>query len=269
MNARTRIGIAAVLLFAWATTVAGQATVAADIGLNSQFVWRGVTSTNRFVIQPEVTLAIPLRRSTFTLGAWGNLEPVRYDGPRDISSLDGRPGPLVTQSDLWAELGREVSGVDAALGAHAYLYPNVGDLADYNTVELYASASAGGFVSPSVNVTYDVGSVQGAYIEGSLSRTITGDRRGAITVALLAGYSAGMATDPRGRDLAYFDRDGLSHIDASASASFTIGGVAVTPEAHMIFARDPLATVISPDATRRTKLWFGTTLHWTNDRSAR
>ena len=253
-------------LFAWAPSVAAQTTVAADVAMNGQFVWRGVTSTNRFVIQPEVTLAVPLRGSTFTLGAWGNIEPVAYTGPNDLSSLGGLPGPLVTQSDLWAELSREVRGLDAAFGAHTYLYPNVGDLAKYNTVELYASASADAFISPSLNVTYDVARIRGAYIETGLSRAITGDRHGAVNLAVLAGFSAGMAADPRGRDLAYFERDGLSHIDASASASLTIGRVSIAPEAHVIFARDPLATVISPNATRRTKLWFGTTLHWTSDR---
>jgi hypothetical protein len=261
------IGLLVASALASAAPASAQVTLSADVGLNSQFVWRGVTSTNRFVIEPELTLAVPLRGSTLTLGAWGNVEPVRYDAARDISSLGGLPGPLITQSDLWAELGRSMRGVDAAVGAHRYLYPRVGDLARYNTVELYASASAEGFLSPSVDVAYDVARIRGAYVEAGVSRGITGDRLGAVTVGLLAGFSAGMATDPSDRDLAYFDRDGVTHIDASATASFSIGRITVTPEAHFIFARDALATVVEPDATRRTKLWFGSTLHWTSERA--
>lgn len=268
MSLPIRIGFAAVGLLA-AAPLAAQPTLSADVGLNSQFVWRGVTSTNRFVIQPEMMFAVPLRGSTLTLGAWGNIEPVRYTGARDLSSLGGLPGPFVTQSQAWAELGRTIRNVDAAFGAQTYVYPHVGDLAQYNTVELYASASAEGFISPTVTVSYDVARIRGAYVEAGVSRAITGDRHGSVTVGFLAGLSAGQAADPRGRDLAYFDHDGITHIDASTSASFNVGHLAVGPEAHLILAHDALATVIAPDATRRTKLWLGTTLRWTNERATR
>src|SRR5215208_3326001 len=116
MDARIRIGLAAVVSLVIVTPVTAQPTLSADVGLNSQFVWRGVTSTNRFVIEPEMMLDVPLRGSTFTLGVWGNIEPVRYDGARDLSSLGGLPGPFVTQSQGWAELSRTMRNVDAAFG---------------------------------------------------------------------------------------------------------------------------------------------------------
>jgi hypothetical protein len=239
----------------------------ADVAVNSDFVWRGVTSTNRLVLQPEIMLSGPVRGLTLLFGAWGNIEPVRYNGTTDLSSLGGLPGPLVTQSQLWLEAsGTIASKVETTVGVQGYLFPHVGDLAQWTTAEVYASASAEGFVSANVNVAYDVAKIRGTYLEAGLSRAITGERRGSITLGAIAGYSAGQAEDPSGRDLAYFDRDGLTHIDASASASFSVGRVGVAPEAHVIFAHDALATIISPADTRRTKLWFGTTLSWTSAR---
>ena len=248
----------------------GQVRASADVAFNSQYIWRGVTSTNRLVIQPSLTISAPLRGLTVLAGAWGNVEPVQYDGAGDLSSLGGLPGPLVTQSEAWLEVGGTLGNrLETAVGVQGYFYPHVGDLADYNTVEVYASAGLEAFLSPSIDVAYDVGRIRGAYVEAGLSRGITGERRGAITLELAAGYSAGQAEDPRDRDLAYFERDGLTHVDASTTASFSVGRIAVAPEAHIIFAHDAYATVTGPAITRRTKLWIGTTLSWTSARQER
>jgi len=247
-----------------AATVHAQASASAQVALNSQYVWRGVTSTNRFVIQPDLSVSAPFRALTFTAGAWGNIEPARYDNPDDISSLGGLPGPLVTQSELYAEVSGATFGIDAAFGAHVYLYPHVNDLADYNTTELYATASFESSVSPSLTVAYDVARIRGAYVEAALARAITGERRGAVTLSVAAGFSAGQAEDPRGRDLAYFERDGLTHVDASATGTVQLGRFSLAPEAHVVVAYDPLATVTAPDVTRRAKLWFGTTISWSS-----
>jgi hypothetical protein len=255
------------MVFAGARAGTAQLRADADVAVNSDFVWRGVTSTNRLVLQPEVLLSGPVHSLTLLFGVWGNIEPVRYDGSRDLSSLGGLPGPLVTQSQLWLELsGTVASKVETAVGVQSYLFPDVGDLAQWTTSEVYASASADGFISAAVNVAYDFAKIRGAYVEAGLSRAITSERRGALTLGALAGYSAGQAEDPSGRDLAYFDRDGLTHIDASASASFSVGSIGFAPEAHVIFAHDALAAVTSPGDARRTKLWFGTTVSWTTAR---
>ena len=264
MTSCRNLALVSLMLGATVGSAEAQTSVTADIGFNSQYVWRGVTSTNRPVIQPDLSISIPLRSLTLTSGVWGNLEPVRYDGPRDLSSLNGLAGPLVTQSEAYTEIAGTFKHIDVSFGAQGYFYPTVGDLADYNTVELYSTAAFAGVVSPSVTVNYDVGQVRGAYIETALSHGVTGERHGSVTLGVAAGFSAGQGTDPRGHDLAYFDRDGLTHVDASASGSFSIGHVAFSPEMHVIFANDALATVVAPDVTRRTKVWFGTTLRWSS-----
>jgi hypothetical protein len=255
------------LLCTCASIARAQVSISAETGFNSQYVWRGVTSTNRPVIQPDVSLSLPIRRLTLTAGAWGNVEPVRYDGPRDLSSLNGMPGPIVTQSEVYTELAASIANrIDVSFGAQGYFYPKVGDLADYTTLELYSTTTISAPISPTISVNYDVGPIHGAYIEAGLTRAITGEHHGSVTVGASAGLSAGQATDPRGRDLAYFDRDGLTHVDASASATVSVGAVAFTPELHVIYANDALATVVAPETTRRVKLWFGTTLHWSSAR---
>jgi hypothetical protein len=247
-------------------SASAQRSVLAEVGFNSDFVWRGVTSTNRLVIQPDVSFSLPVRGSAFTLGVWANIEPKRYDGARDISSLNGLPGPLVTQSEIYANFTRTIGRVDALLGTEAYFYPHVADLNEFNTVELLATVTVDAFVSPTVNVSYDVGRIRGAYIETGLTRALTSEQRGELTLGVLAGFSAGQAADPRDRDMAYFEREGLTHVDGSLSATFARGRVAISPELHVIYAHDVLATVTEPDVTRRSKLWFGTTLSWASDR---
>jgi hypothetical protein len=266
MSSFFRLGVAMAALAGIPSTTRAQRIVNAEVGLNSDFVWRGVTSTNRLVIQPDVSLSVPVHGSAITVGVWGNIEPRRYDGERDISSLNGLPGPLVTQSELYANLSRTIGRVEALLGTEIYVYPHVGNLDDFNTVELIATVTVDAFVSPAVNVSYDVGRIRGAYLETGLTRAMNTEQRGELTLGVLAGFSAGQAEDPRGRDMAYFERDGLTHVDASASATLTRGRVAISPELHVIYAHDRLATVTEPDVTRRAKLWFGTTLSWASDR---
>lgn len=261
---------AAIVAAAFGTPALAQPSFNADIGFNSQFVWRGVTSTNRFVIQPDLSLATPISSMTLTAGFWGNIEPVRYDGAADLSSLGGLPGPLVTQSELWVTLeGTYRETLTMTVGSSAYLYPHVGGLNEFNTFEVMASATLDAFVSPTVLVAYDVSRIRGAYIETGLERAVTSERRGSVTLGILGGFSAGQATHPTERDLSYYERDGLTHVDASASASFSIGRFTVAPEAHLIFANDVLARVTAPDVARRTKLWFGSTISWTTARDER
>lgn len=257
------------LLIGSASTATAQLRADADVAFNSDFVWRGVTSTNRFVIQPEAMLSAPMRGTTFLLGVWGNIEPARYNGTNDISSLGGLPGPLVTQSQLWVEASRNIKALETTLGVQGYFFPHVGDLSQWTTGEIYVNASADAFVSATLNVAYDFAKVRGTYVEGALSREITGERNGAISLGVTAGYSAGQAEGPRGRDLAYFTQEGPTHVDVSASATFTLGSVAFAPEAHVIFAHDALATMTAPTESRRTKLWFGTTVRWTTARDER
>lgn len=248
-------------------------TVSADLGLNSAYVWRGLTSTNRFVLEPELSLSIPLRAGTaVAFGAWANAEPTHYDGPRDISELGGARGPVVTSSQLWLEATRTRGESVLTLGATRYLYPNVGDLAAvYTTTEVYAVASVptvlGVALAPTLSAYVDLEAVGGAYVEGALSRAVAvpvgARRRLPLSFGAALGWSIGQSAPDRAEDVAsYFAREGVTHVDLSAGSEITVGGVSVAPVAHYILGRDPLARVTAPDESRRAKLWVGATLSW-------
>ena len=61
-------------VFATAAPAAAQATIGADAGLFSSYVWRGIDYTNKFVIQPDVYLTFPTGPASFTAGGWFNIE---------------------------------------------------------------------------------------------------------------------------------------------------------------------------------------------------
>jgi hypothetical protein len=70
----------------WATPVTAQVTIGADAALNSAYNWRGLSLTNKPVIQPDLWLSA----YGFTAGVWANIEPTKYDGATDISETGGR-----------------------------------------------------------------------------------------------------------------------------------------------------------------------------------
>jgi hypothetical protein len=231
-------------------------------------VWRGVTSTNRFVLEPDVTVALPLdraRRTAVTLGAWTNIEPTRYDGAQDISPLGGAPGPLATSSQLWLEARRTLGAAAVTVGATRYLYPDVGDLSTtYATNELYAVASG---EMLSLGVYYDVEKVRGAYLEGALSGDVGvpvgRGRAQAVTLSATVGYSAGQGPDARGAQAAYFAHDGFTHAELAARTAFDFGALGLAPTAHLVLGRDALVRVTSPEHSHALKAWVGATLTWT------
>jgi Bacterial protein of unknown function (Gcw_chp) len=240
-----------------------QLALSADVGFNSHFVWRGVTSTNRFVMNPEFELAGAVRGLTLTVGGWGNIEPARYDGSRDLSSLSGLPGPFVTQSQAWANIGRTVGILDAKVGVTTYIYPHVADLAaQFNTTEVYGELSADVPLQPSLMIAYDADKIRGTYLEGALAHEVAFSSRNSVAFGLVAGFSAGQARDPAGRDAAYFERDGLTHVEGSVTGNLVLGAVTMSPGVHVIVARDALARVTAPNESRRVKLWVGSTLSW-------
>lgn len=242
-----------------------QTSVSSAVTVASAYVWRGLTTTNRPVIQPELALSVPVRAGTLTFGGWASIEPSRYDGASDISAVYGLlPGPAFTQYSAWADFAVEFPGVTVSGGAEAYFYPDVADLAAlYNTIELSASASWSLPLEPSLSVWYDIGAVQGAYLETSLgfSRQVRGLP---ISVALTAGVNAGQGPDTRGGREAYFAKNGVTHVELSATAQYRFAGLTFAPTAHVIHAFDPMARMTTPTLSRGTKLWLGTTVTWSS-----
>ena len=240
---------------------AAQSTLSVELAASNAYVWRGVTNANQPVLDPTVTLEVPVRHASLTLGGWANVESRRSDRPHDIGTLGGRPGPLVTQSQLWAELAGTRGATTISGGAATYLYPHVGDLATaYRTSELYGSVSREGLLSPSLTVYQDVHKVRGTYLEAGIAHDVPLGRAPALSLGAVMGVSAGMRE--RDGQTAYFARDGVTHVELSATTELARGSVGIAPTLHVVLASDPYARVASPDVQRTAKLWAGATVHW-------
>ncbi|MEJ7812934.1 MAG: hypothetical protein WKG32_21140 [Gemmatimonadaceae bacterium] len=94
---------AAVLVLATLAPAAARAqrAVTLDVLVQNAFVWRGVTATNRPVLQPDAYLTTAAARGEVTLGAWASFEPARYDGADEMMShasaaCTWRPGWAMT-----------------------------------------------------------------------------------------------------------------------------------------------------------------------------
>ena len=264
-------GLLAATLAATAAPAVAQPVLAGELALGSSWVWRGVTTTNRPVLQPTLTLTLPVGPAALTMGAWGNVEPARYDGARDITSLGAagtRPGPhpFVTQSQLWVETGRTRGRTALTAGLATSLYPHMGGLdTDFNTAELYGTVALDVPFAPRLSLWQDLRAVHGSYAELAIGheRPLVGRGRpvGTLAVELLAGVAGGEAAHD-GDAPAYFAHDGLTHLEGSATATLAVGAARVAPTVHLVYGRDPWTRVTAPDRHQRLKLRVGATVGW-------
>lgn len=238
-----------------------QAGLAVDASAASGYVTRGLSLTSRPVAQAGATLTVPVRRVTFSAGAWGNLEAAPYD--HAVSMTAGEHGPNLTELDLWADASATLGGVSATAGVLRLTYPNEQVFTPvFNTTEVYARvALPEAPLAPRLSVNYDVQKVLGAYVEagGAYSTEAAGLP---LSVGAVAAFSYGQALREGSDEGYYYANEGLTHVDVSVSTTFQAGAVRLSPVAHVLLARDELARVVGPDATRNAKAWVGVTASW-------
>jgi hypothetical protein len=254
-------------LVATAVPVTAQVTVGADVGLFSDYVWRGITYTNKFVIQPDAYLTFPTGPASFTAGGWFNIEPGKYDGADDISESGGESSFDVAEFDWWGEFNYPYQKANFTLGATGYIFPNdAGFTKDANTVEIYGKVGLSVPLNPKLAVWYDVDKIKGAYFEGSISHSIQPkDQPFSVTLGALAGFSAGQGVndDPSSDESFNFADDGFTHLDLSAAVPFTAGPLSISPAVHVVITGDDATKFTSPsDLDNDVKVWFGGTISW-------
>jgi hypothetical protein len=250
-----------------------QVTTAADAGLVNAYVFRGVTLTNRFVVQPDASVTVGAGGGSLLFTGWANIDAGRYDNPAtDISEAGGQSSLKVTEIDLVSEYTHPlVSKLNGTVGGIAYLYPNGPNSvspglftnAVNRTAEIYGKLLLVGVpLSPRVQLWYDVVKVKGAYIETAVTQTLpTGSVP--VTLGALAGFSAGQginASDPS--QVANFSGNGLTHVDLSAAAGIAAGPVTLSPTVHFYLLKDAFTKVTEPGVTHDVKLTAGVTLSW-------
>jgi hypothetical protein len=248
--------------------LAGQVILTSDAGAFNNYTWRGVTLTNKLVVQPDAYLTVPGGGGSAVLGVWGNIDAGEYDDPVNDFSEGGGTGPWdATEIDVWAEYGHPIgSGFTGTMGGLLYLFPNESGLTNEanQTFEVYGKLQATGvLLAPKVAAFLDVAKVNGLYLETSLSHTLKEIKGFPITFGALAGWSAGQAVnadDPA--QIANFAENGLTHLDFSASGAVAAGPVVLAPTAHLLIPSDEYTKFTKPGVTNDVKGWVGLTLTW-------
>lgn len=247
-----------------------QAEIGVDLGLFSSYVWRGLSLTNKPVMQPAVWASIPAGNASITLGLWSTIDLGQYDDPSDISESGGTSSFNLAEYDPYAEVSFTVGKATLTGGGTAYIYPNDAGLTDeFNTVELYAKGALDMTLSPFLNLYYDVDKIKGAYLEGGVSHSFPASEEVSIDLGALAGLSAGQGVNDSDPDeFANFIEDGFTHVDLSAGASFSAGPISIAPVLHLIIGIDDATKITKFDDTglspvlNDTKLWGGVSLGW-------
>jgi hypothetical protein len=248
-------------------------TLGADLALNSQYFWRGITYTNKPVAQPDLYLTFG-KSLAFTAGGWANIELGQYNGTEDISEGGGAASFDVTEFDWWGEFNYPLSKVTLTAGATGYIFPNdFGFTKDANTTEIYAKVALGIPLSPKLAVWYDVDKIKGAYFEASAGLPISLTPALPLSFGVLAGFSAGQGCEPDASGACAvagnFHDNGLTHVDLSASLAISAGPISITPNIHGIIGNDEWTKITHADPsspsgvkTSDFKAVFGVTVSW-------
>ena len=275
---RTNLVVAALFVtgtLACATPGHAQVTVGADLGAFTSYVWRGITYTNKFVLQPDAYLTFPTGPATFTAGGWFNIEPGKYDGATDISDGGGASSFDVAEFDWWGEFNYPYEKANFTLGGTGYIFPNdAGFTKDFNTVEIYGKVALSVPLNPKLAAWYDVDKVKGLYLEGSVSHSIQPkDQKFSVVLGALAGFNAGQDANldaagfPQAEFFNFAD-DGFTHLDLSAAVPFSAGPLSFSPAIHFVITGDDATKFTKIDETtglpnsKDVKVWGGVTISW-------
>lgn len=257
------VGASIAALVAATETAQAQTTLGWDAAVFSSYVWRGVSYTNKPVLQPDLYLTFPLGKASFTAGGWANIDIAKYDGSSDISESGGTSAFNLAEFDWWGEVAIPVGKLTLTPGATGYYFPNdAGFTKASNTIEVYAKAALDAPLSPKLNAYYDVDKVKGLYIEGSVSHGFPVGPQ-SLTLGALLGYNNGQqfkgSTD---KSFNFYDK-GLTHLDLSASMGFSAGALSITPSIHGVIGIDDATKVTKPTALDTGfKVWGGVTISW-------
>jgi hypothetical protein len=261
-------------------------TLTADLALNSAYFWRGISYTNKPVIQPDLSLTVG-HKLTFTAGGWANIDIGKYDNhANDISEGAGISSFNLTEFDWWGEFNLPVGLATLTAGVTGYIYPNdsaqvaasvaSGDFGGFtkanNTEEIYGKIALGVPLSPKLAVWYDLDKIKGAYIEASVGLPVHLTPVLPLQLGVLAGFSAGQ--DCNGGKISLgtcvpttwnFQDNGLTHIDVSAALPITAGPISITPSVHGIITNDESTKYSKPTKSDAGfKFLAGVSLGWSH-----
>jgi uncharacterized protein Gcw-chp len=254
--------------------LSAQTEIGVDLGLQSSYVWRGLTMTNKPVMQPAAYLSVPLGEVSLTVGAWSNIDLGKYDDQGDdLSESGGSSSFNLAELEPYAEVSLPVGKTTLTGGVIGYVYPNSATApnpfalktSQSNTVEIYGKLDLDVPLSPELSIYYDLDKIKGAYLEGSINYSLPATDNLSLDLGAVAGFSAGQdrPDDPLSDQAFNFADNGFTHLDLSAGVPLTAGPVSITPALHLVLDGDEATQVTSPsDQGTDVKLWGGVSLSW-------
>jgi Bacterial protein of unknown function (Gcw_chp) len=264
----TALGI---LLAAPARVAQAQTEIGAQLDLFSSYVWRGVSLTNKPVVQPDVWVSFPAGNASITAGGWANIDLGKYDDPEnDISESGGLSAFNFAEFNPYAEVSFGTGKATLTGGIVGYIYPN--DLDDapnggydssINTWEFYGKVGFDVPLAPELSIYYDFDKVKGAYIEGAASHSVPLGESHTLDLGGLVGLSVGQGFDADDESFNFAD-DGLTHLDFSAGVPLTAGVFSITPVLHFQISADDATKLTSNVDESDVKLWGGVSIGWSN-----
>lgn len=261
----------ALAALAVASPAAAQATIGLDAAVFSSYVWRGVTYTNKPVLQPDAYVTIPLGKASVTAGGWANVDIGKYDDANnDISESGGTSGFNVAEFDWWGEIGIPAGPATLTGGVTGYIFPNKNCGLCFtkasNTIEVYGKVALSGPLNPKVSAYYDIDKVKGLYVEGGVTHGFPLGPK-TLNLGALVGWNNGQQVDPKDKSFNFAD-NGLTHVDLSASVGLSAGPLSITPSIHGIFGFDDNTQYTKPSnaaaADTKFKVWGGVMISWSH-----
>ena len=190
--------------------------IGGDVGMVSQYVWRGATQTSGM---PAVQGSLWAASDGFSAGLWFS--------NAYTSSNPKFAGRDVVEYDVTLDYSGEAGAVGYSVGGIYYLYQYD---PQSNFAEVYAGASMDAPLSPSITLYYTVDDVSsGFYKSGDIwvDLGISGSAGGADLSGTLSYVS--WESDP-GRTADFYE-DGFSLLALGVSKDLAVGDVTMTPSA--------------------------------------
>jgi opacity protein-like surface antigen len=178
------LAVLVLLVLASPAMALGPVAVDASLPLYSKYVWRGMTQSNDYVLQPSLDVGL----FGFTLGIWGNYD--LGDGnnlKNDFTEVDYK---------IAYEIG--LPFVQVGTGFLYYDYPTHDR---DNTAEFYLSARARVLLSPSLTFHQDVDKYKGTYWLATISHGLK------VGESTQLDLSSGLGLGSEKFNLGYFPMD--------------------------------------------------------------
>ena len=250
---RRRVGLVLVALCLVNVPCSAQLSAGGSVRLVQPYVWRGLTRANGPSLQLEGSAGVGLAKGTLSAGVWANLE---LGDPRSRLSDLGTDRPGISEANYWGRYALHFGNTTLFSGAIVYDYRGQGPglFSDDRTTELFGGVQLNrGRLVPQVTAYFDVGRVEGMYLESALAlHIIQLSRRLPVILYFntLLGFSVFEGpNDEVPGEVALFQEESFTHLDLSLALNVVLSrkhAVTLDLEPHVELKFDDATQRVGP-----------------------